>query len=46
VDGYKYHGGKQEFRELRETLREVMRFIGVFTFYRVKYVGCAENTHE
>lgn len=36
VDGNKYHGGKQEFQELMNTLREVMRFIGVFTFFRVK----------
>ena len=36
VDGYKYHGGKDEFKELMDTLREVMRFIGVFTFYKVK----------
>lgn len=36
VDGYKYHGGKEEFKELMDMLRGVMRFIGVFTFYKVK----------
>lgn len=46
VDGYKYHGGKQEFHELMDTLREVLNFIGVFTFYRVKYVTDLENLHE
>ena len=46
VDGYKYHGGKEEFKELMDTLRGVMRFIGVFTFYRVKYVTDLENLHE
>lgn len=39
VDGYKYHGGKEEFKELMDTLRGVMRFIGVFAFYRVKKVA-------
>lgn len=46
VDGYKYHGGKQEFRELMDMLRGVMKFIGVFTFYRVKYVPNGENPYE
>lgn len=46
VDGYKYHGGKQEFQELMETLRYVMGFIGVFTFYKVKYVPNGENPYE
>ena len=39
IDGYKYHGGKQEFKELMETLREVMKFIGVYQFFRVKYIS-------
>ena len=37
VDGYKYHGGKQEFYDLMDTLREVMRFIRVYKFFKVKY---------
>ena len=36
VDGYRYHGGKEEFKELMDTLRGVMRLIGVFAFFRVK----------
>lgn len=36
VNGYRYHGGKEEFKDLMDTLRGVMRFIGVFAFYRVK----------
>lgn len=46
VDGYKYHGGKEEFKELMDTLRGVMRFIGVFTFYRVKNRGDEINGNE
>ena len=46
VDGHKYHGGKEEFKELMDMLRGVMRFIGVFTFYRVKYVTDRANPYE
>ena len=46
VDGYKYHGGKQEFKELMDMLRGVMKFIGVFTFYNVKYMTDSKNPHE
>lgn len=46
VDGYRYHGGKEEFKELMNTLRGVMRFIGVYRFYRVTYVTDLENLHE
>ena len=30
VDGYKYHGGKQEFQELMDLLKGVMNYIGVY----------------
>lgn len=46
LDGYKYHGGKEEFKELMDMLRGVMRFIGVFTFYRVKNRGDEINGNE
>lgn len=46
VDGYKYHGGKEEFKELMDMLRGVMKFIGVFTFYRVKNRGDEINGNE
>lgn len=46
VDGYKYHGGKEEFRELMEKLTKVMNFVGVYRFFRVKYVPNGEEPHE
>ena len=46
VDGYKYHGGKAEFRELMEKLTKVMHFIGVYRFFRVKYVPNGAEPHE
>ena len=46
VYGYRYHGGKEEFKELMDTLREVMRFIGVYRFYRVKHLVNEENGYE
>ena len=46
LDGYKYHGGKEEFKELMDMLRGVMRFIGLFTFYRVKNRGDEINGNE
>lgn len=45
IDGYKYHGGKQEFKELMDMLRGVMNYIGVYQFFRVKYV-IDGNPHE
>ena len=46
VDGYKYHGGKEEFKELMEKLMKVMKFIGVYRFYRVRYVADQLELHE
>ena len=46
VDEYKYHGGKEEFKELMDMLRGVMRFIGVYRFYRVKHLVNEENGYE
>lgn len=46
VDGYKYHGGKQEFKELMDVLRGVMEFIGVYRFFRVKYEVDRDSPHE
>ena len=46
VDGYKYHGGKQEFQELMETLRDVMSFIGVYRFFRAKLEPHGANENE
>ena len=46
VDGYKYHGGKQEFQELLDLLKGVMNYIGVYEFFRVKNVRNVENADE
>ena len=43
VDGHRYHGGKEEFKELMDMLRGVMRFIGVYRFYLVKHLVNEEN---
>ena len=46
VDGYKYHGGKEEFKEIMNILRRVMNFIGAFKFYRVRHVVDNVNNNE
>ena len=46
VDGYKYHGGKQEFKELMDMLKGVINFIGAYAFFRAKYEPDRENPHE
>ena len=46
VDGYRYHGGKEEFKELMDMLRGVMKFIGVYTFFRAKYEHSEDHGEE